>query len=138
MTKLYYHGSRCGSLQYGVVAGHCGEEAKFGRSVNQVYPLSLLAFAATAKALSLSRDPPSLSPTSPYPYPSPGAHHGHQHQRTTPATSCDPPTVASSCSLSGNGSSGSCSQVAGIDHCYRRHVKPKKQHEIKCLAEVGT
>ena len=32
---------------------------------------------------------------------------------------------------------GECSQVKGIDHLYRRHVKPKKQHEIKCLAEVG-
>ena len=28
------------------------------------------------------------------------------------------------------------SQVAGLDHLFRRHVKPKKQHEIKHLGEV--
>ena len=27
-------------------------------------------------------------------------------------------------------------QVAGLDHVFRRHVKPKKQHEIKHLATV--
>ena len=111
---------------------HSGD-SKVGRNVNQIiYPLSLLAFAAAAKALSLSRYPPSPSS------PSPGTHHDGRHrQLTTPTTNCDLPT-ASSYSLSGDGSSGSCSQVAGIEHRYRRHVKPKKQHEIKCLAEVGT
>ena len=33
-------------------------------------------------------------------------------------------------------SGGPVSQVAGLDHVFRRHVKPKKQHEIKNLAEV--
>lgn len=27
-------------------------------------------------------------------------------------------------------------QVAGLSHLFRRHVKPKKQHEIKHLGEV--
>ncbi|XP_064620857.1 methyltransferase-like protein 25B isoform X2 [Lineus longissimus] len=27
-------------------------------------------------------------------------------------------------------------QLMSLDHCYRRHVKPKKQHEIKKLGEV--
>jgi len=27
-------------------------------------------------------------------------------------------------------------QLRGLEHCYRRHVKPKKQHEIIKLAEV--
>ena len=29
------------------------------------------------------------------------------------------------------------SQVGGLEHAFRRHVKPKKQHEIKLLGEVG-
>ena len=28
-------------------------------------------------------------------------------------------------------------QISGIDHLFRRHVKPKKQHEIKLLGEVS-
>ena len=27
-------------------------------------------------------------------------------------------------------------QLLVLEHCYRRHVKPKKQHEIQSLAEV--
>ena len=67
--------------------------------MKQVYPLSLLAFAAAAGALALPR----------------------VQQQQPPGSS--------------SGDGGRC-QVAGLDHLYRRHVKPKKQHEIKCLAKV--
>ena len=67
--------------------------------VSQVYPLSLLSFAAAAQAVALPRMP-HLQQT-----------HGSDHR-------------------------GQC-QVEGVEHLFRRHVKPKKQHEIKCLAEVG-
>lgn len=121
--------SRCFNPQFGVVAGQIGGICS---KVNQVYPLSLLAFAATAKALSLPRYPPSSGPS--ILSHSPTTHHrDHQHQQIT--LNCTSYRIPAS-SLSGD--RGSCSQVPGIEHRYRRHVKPKKQHEIKCLAEVGT
>ena len=121
--------NRCFNPQFGVVAGQIGGICS---KVNQVYPLSLLAFAATAKALSLPRYPPS-SPS--ILSPSPTTHRDHQHQQITLNSTGYMYRIPAS-SLSGD--RGSCSQVPGIEHCYRRHVKPKKQHEIKCLAEVGT
>lgn len=73
-----------------------------------VLPLSLLAFSATAAALS-------------YPY--------------TPVDDKD--TIEP---LGGGGGGGACEyygpQVSGLSHLFRRHVKPKKQHEIKELAKV--
>lgn len=67
------------------------------RQWNKVYPLSLLAFVATAHALSLPRNQRNVSqePRAPNP-----------------------------------------SQMSGINHLFRRHVKPKKQHEVKLLGEV--
>ena len=80
-------------------------------TVNKVYPLSLLAFVASAHTLSVSRQPPP------------------RHREET--------------AKSGIGSSRGCgeggrvpAQIAGLDHLFRRHVKPKKQHEIRVLAEV--
>ena len=67
------------------------------RQWTKVYPLSLLAFVATAHALSLPRDQRNVSQESGAPNPS---------------------------------------QMSGIDHLFRRHVKPKKQHEVKLLGEV--
>lgn len=82
-------------------------------SVDKVYPLSLLAFVATAHALSVPRHP--------------------QRYRREAGEGRD---VAQS-------SGGVCrekgrvqSQVVGLDHMFRRHVKLKKQHEIKNLVEV--
>ena len=102
--------------------------------MNRVYPLSLLAFTATARALSLPR----------HPIPSPfsrsaSSHHRDDARRQTGSVELHVPASMNS---TGNhkrcGKGGCFSQVAGMDHRYRRHVKPKKQHEIKCLAEVGT
>ena len=75
------------------------------RPVDRVYPLSLLAFVATAHSLSLSRRPPRQ------------ASEGRTDEEEKEGR-------------------GSKSQVAGLEHVFRRHVKPKKQHEIKNLAKV--
>ena len=93
-------------------------------SVNQVYPLSLLAFAAAAKVLSLPRHPQSSC--------------CQQQQYTSSAGVPSNNIHGTATTTTGGSIQGLCSQVQGIEHRYRRHVKPKKQHEIKCLAEVGT
>ena len=70
-----------------------------------VLPLSLLAFSATAAALS-------------YPY-----------------TAKDNNDIIEP--LGGGGACEYGPQVSGLSHLFRRHVKPKKQHEIKELAKVS-
>ena len=81
-------------------------------TVNKVYPLSLLAFVASARTLSVSRQP-------------------HPRHREETANR------QSSGSSRGCGKGGRVpAQIARLDHLFRRHVKPKKQHEIRVLAEV--
>ena len=79
-------------------------------AVDKVYPLSLLAFVATAHTLSLSRTPSQQLD---------GGEREEEEEE-------------------GWRFSGRVSQVTGLDHIFRRHVKPKKQHEIKNLAKVFT
>lgn len=62
-----------------------------------ILPLSLLAFSATASALSYPIYPTYLS------------------------NACD-----------------NLSQILGLSHVFRRHVKPKKQHELIELGKVRT
>lgn len=78
-------------------------------AVDKVYPLSLLSFVAAAHSLSLSRRPPwRLS--------------GRETEEKEEVVR--------------GGGTRQISQVTGLDHVFRRHVKPKKQHEIKNLAKV--
>lgn len=78
--------------------------------VEKVYPLSLLAFVATAHALSVPRQP-------------------QQYGRGVGAGKY---AGQNSGAVSGRGRA----QVDGLDHMFRRHVKLKKQHEIRNLVEV--
>ncbi|XP_051901745.1 protein RRNAD1 [Pristis pectinata] len=80
-----------------------------GSSVGQesVWPLSLLAFKAAARSLALPRDPRGVSPT-------PG--------EAAPGGSKEPEEFRAN-----------RSQSSRLRHLFRRHVKPKKQHEIRRL-----
>lgn len=77
-----------------------------------MYPLSLLAFVATAHALSVPRHP--------------------RRQREE----CREERRAAEKGGGSRGERRMPAQVAGLGHVFRRHVKPKKQHEIRNLAEV--
>lgn len=79
--------------------------------MDKVYPLSLLSFVTAAHSLSLSRrSPRQLS--------------GRETEEKEEEE------------VRGGGTTRQISQVTGLDHVFRRHVKPKKQHEIKNLAKV--
>ena len=47
-----------------------------------------------------------------------------------------PYTVDSACNGEDRDGGGYGSQITGLSHIFRRHVKPKKQHEIKELGKV--
>ena len=47
-----------------------------------------------------------------------------------------PYTVNSACNGEDRDGGGYGSQITGLSHIFRRHVKPKKQHEIKELGKV--
>lgn len=79
-----------------------------------MYPLSLLAFVATAHALSVPRQPQNYG----------GGVGGGK---------CGAQNSGDVCRGNGMGHS----QVGGLDHMFRRHVKLKKQHEIRNLVEVS-
>ena len=102
-----------------------------------MYPLSFLAFVATAHALSLPRsrrtntDPDNDDTDLPAGLESKTQQSGHP--------------VREECALrnkrlAGEGRKSSRaenpSQIASLNHLFRRHVKPKKQLEIKLLGEV--
>ena len=78
--------------------------------MEKVYPLSLLSFVAAAHSLSLSRRP------------------SRQLSRRETEEKEEEEVRG--------GGTRHISQVTGLDHVFRRHVKPKKQHEIKNLAKV--
>ena len=89
--------------------------------MDKVYPLSLLAFVATAHALAAPREPQ------------------HCRMEAGEGRCSSARGRASKEPVRGQGSEEGrkmVSQVAGLDHVFRRHVKPKKQHEIKHLAAV--
>ncbi|XP_069796545.1 methyltransferase-like protein 25B [Narcine bancroftii] len=77
-------------------------------SVGQVlvWPLSLLAFKAAAHSLALPRQPRGLSPTPPSAGKEPEEFQANR------------------------------SQSSKLSHLFRRHVKPKKQHEIRRLGRL--
>ncbi|XP_039606891.1 protein RRNAD1 isoform X1 [Polypterus senegalus] len=79
-----------------------------GRSV---WPLSLLAFRATAQALSFPRIP---------------------HMETNLNIPMDKSGKAKPAEFLKN-----CSQSSMLSHIFRKHVKPKKQHEIRHLGRVA-
>ena len=81
--------------------------------MKEVYPLSLLAFVATAHALSVPRQPQKYGR---------GVGVGKYAAQNT--------TVS-------RGKGRGLAQVDGLDHMFRRHVKLKKQHEIRNLVEVS-
>ena len=87
-----------------------------------VLPLSLLAFAALARALSYQRQPQTMH-----------THKSDNHHRDL--SSCSSAVPNGHQMTKGIGCS--TSQIAALDHSFRRHVKPKKQHEIMRLAEVN-
>ncbi|XP_067878902.1 protein RRNAD1 isoform X1 [Heterodontus francisci] len=75
-----------------------------------VWPLSLLAYRAAAHALAFSRQP--RGGPSPLPAAAPGAECGPEEFRANR------------------------SQSSRLSHHFRRHVKPKKQHEIRRLGAL--
>ena len=106
-------------------------------NVEKVYPLSLLAFVATAHALSVSRQPPHRSRRQSEEKESVVLR--GKGERESPEK--DGGSGGRDCSsvrdrVSGGERGKVMSQVTGLEHVFRRHVKPKKQHEIKHLAEV--
>ncbi|XP_013385101.1 protein RRNAD1 [Lingula anatina] len=88
-----------------------------------VWPLSLLAYKATTQALSLPRKPLSADEL---------RKRLSTCQSQSTCTSDFQQTSAAGCQKT-EISNGQC---LSLDHCYRRHVKPKKQHEIQGLAQV--
>lgn len=80
--------------------------------MDKVYPLSLLAFVACSHSLSLDREPLRRKGE---------RKKGEEEEKKGEKEKID------KCS----------SQVTGLDHIFRRHVKLKKQREIVHLAEVG-
>ena len=80
--------------------------------MDKVYPLSLLAFVASAHALLISRQPLPQ----------------RRNEESVPTSK------SRGAELRGRTMGP---QVAGLDHVFRRHVKPKKQHEIVNLTEVN-
>ena len=102
-------------------------------SLDKVYPLSLLAFVATAHALSAPRQPQDCRMET-----------GERRYSTDLERGRGPKEAVRGLGSSGEPVRGQESeegrkmiaQVAGLDHVFRRHVKPKKQHEIKHLAAV--
>ena len=83
-------------------------------TVKEVYPLSLLAFVATAHALSVPRRPQKYGR---------GVGVGKYAAQNSGDVS--------------RGKGRGLAQVDGLDHMFRRHVKLKKQHEIRNLVEVS-
>ena len=106
-----------------------------------MYPLSLLAFASTAQALSLPRAqlPPETAPEKPpaiNQIPSEQLSNQDKLKREgLTGRRCDFGEAESS-SAELKRRTGGASQIAGLEHSFRRHVKPKKQHEILLLGEV--
>ena len=109
-----------------------------------MYPLSFLAFVATAHALSLPRRRRTITDPDNDPHPDtdlPAGLESKTLQSSRPARE--------ECALRGgnkrlakegrkNSGAENPSQIGGLDHLFRRHVKPKKQLEIKLLGEVRT
>lgn len=89
-----------------------------------VWPLSLLAYRASIQALSLSRNPLECElPIS---------------ELKSDSNSAEASTTRAGEEMEDDESKevkdGQCMM---LEHCYRRHVKPKKQHEILVLAKVS-
>jgi hypothetical protein len=87
---------------------------------SEVWPLSLLAFKAATQALSLPRKPVDTT--------------RDVHNFKFPKLSADKRNFVRRDDSGKNDIKNG--QYLSLDHCYRRHVKPKKQHEIKKLGEV--
>ena len=99
-----------------------GDQDDVDAPIGVVLPLSLLAFASLARALSHQRQPQMMC-----------AHKDPLHQAGFSSWNSAVP----------NGHQmtkdvrHTPSQIADLEHSFRRHVKLKKQHEIIRLAEVN-
>ena len=110
---------------------------RLSHSRGRVYPLSFLAFVTTAHTLSLPRGQRTIIE----PRPSNGQPAGLENealQSRRPVR--DQHGGNKRLAEEGRVSPGAenPSQISGLDHTFRRHVKPKKQLEIKLLGEVRT
>ena len=97
-----------------------------------MWPLSLLAFRAAALRLALDRNPKTVEDTILHRISS-NTCSVHTKQTTGVESNNagilqDEKTTIKSRITSG--------QHEILEHCYRRHVKPKKQHEILYLSKV--
>ena len=118
-------------------------------SFREVWPLSLLAFKAATRALSLYRQPQQLDSTVFSSLVGANEHHTYHTETAGGVSQCDVSespeegakvngneTKAPSSMGSGNQAEIKDGQYMSLEHCYRRHVKPKKQHEIQQLGQV--
>ena len=101
--------------------------------MKKVYPLSLLAFVATTHALSASRQPQHCRVETGEGRWSTDLERGRRSKEPVRGLGSSGKPVRGQGSVEGR---KMIAQVAGLDHVFRRHVKPKKQHEIKHLAAV--
>ena len=93
-----------------------------------MYPLSLLAFVATAHTLSVIRQSSSQLQQL-------GKKEIHQHQQhQRDGVSETEKYYSKNKKMEDDGKTAA--QVERLQHVFRRHVKPKKQHEIINLGKV--
>ena len=99
-----------------------GDQEDADAPIGVVLPLSLLAFAALARTLSHQRQPQTMH-----------AHKDASHQAGFSSWSSPVPNGHQMAKDVRHAPS----QIADLEHLFRRHVKLKKQHEIIRLAEVN-
>ena len=98
----------------------------------RVYPLSFLAFVATCHAFGFMANPSTCDGATP---PDNVGVTSSMASSTSAAPTAATPTRGLAVSIIAPTSCGSAKEP--LKHAFRRHVRPKKRHEIQLLGEVS-